>query len=136
MFRNFLLNVLKHRDNLEDTGVDGRENIKMDIKKFKTWIGFIWLRMGTDAVLDSCEHGKETVFCKSYGNSCLAEGNISSSRTLLRSVCHTSQLRSQLTGCSQDLVKQKSKSKAVTLHAMKALGGRGGIAPTHSYARH
>jgi hypothetical protein len=26
----------------------------------------------------------------------------------------------------------KSKSKAVPLHAMEALGGRGGIAPTHS----
>jgi hypothetical protein len=26
----------------------------------------------------------------------------------------------------------KSKSKAVPLHAMKAHGGRGGIAPTHS----
>jgi hypothetical protein len=27
---------------------------------------------------------------------------------------------------------KKSKSKAVPLHAMEALGGRGGIAPTHS----
>jgi len=30
----------------------------------------------------------------------------------------------------------KSKSKAVPLHAMEALGGRGGIAPTHSRPRH
>jgi hypothetical protein len=31
---------------------------------------------------------------------------------------------------------KKSKSKAVPLHAMEALGGRGGIAPTHSRPRH
>jgi hypothetical protein len=30
----------------------------------------------------------------------------------------------------------KTKSKAVPLHAMEALGGRGGIAPTHSRPRH
>jgi hypothetical protein len=30
----------------------------------------------------------------------------------------------------------KSKSKAVPLHAMEALGGRGCIAPTHSRPRH
>jgi hypothetical protein len=30
----------------------------------------------------------------------------------------------------------KSKSKAVPLHAMEAVGGRGGIAPTHSRPRH
>jgi hypothetical protein len=30
----------------------------------------------------------------------------------------------------------KKKSKAVPLHAMEALGGRGGIAPTHSRPRH
>jgi hypothetical protein len=29
-----------------------------------------------------------------------------------------------------------NKSKAVPLHAMKALGGRGGIAPTHSRPQH
>jgi hypothetical protein len=28
------------------------------------------------------------------------------------------------------------KGKAVLLHAMEALGGRGGIAPTHSLPRH
>jgi hypothetical protein len=28
------------------------------------------------------------------------------------------------------------KGKAVALHAMEALGGRGGIAPTHSGPRH
>jgi hypothetical protein len=28
------------------------------------------------------------------------------------------------------------KSKAVPLHAMEAPGGRGGIAPTHSWPRH
>jgi hypothetical protein len=32
--------------------------------------------------------------------------------------------------------KSKVKSKAVPLHAMEALGGRGGIAPTHSRPRH
>jgi hypothetical protein len=31
---------------------------------------------------------------------------------------------------------QKAKGKAVPLHAMEALGGRGGIAPTHSRPRH
>jgi hypothetical protein len=30
----------------------------------------------------------------------------------------------------------KDKGKAVPLHAMEALGGRGGIAPTHSRPRH
>jgi hypothetical protein len=34
------------------------------------------------------------------------------------------------------LQNKKSKSKAVPLHAMEALGGRGGIAPTHSRPRH
>jgi hypothetical protein len=29
-----------------------------------------------------------------------------------------------------------SRGKAVPLHAMEALGGRGGIAPTHSRPRH
>jgi hypothetical protein len=29
-----------------------------------------------------------------------------------------------------------NKIKAVPLHAMEALGGRGGIAPTHSRPRH
>jgi hypothetical protein len=29
-----------------------------------------------------------------------------------------------------------NKSKAVLLHAMETLGGRGGIAPTHSRPRH
>jgi hypothetical protein len=32
--------------------------------------------------------------------------------------------------------KVKVKSKTVPLHAMKALGGRGYIAPTHSRPRH
>jgi hypothetical protein len=35
-----------------------------------------------------------------------------------------------------DEIKSKVKSKAVPLHAMEALGGRGGIAPTHSRPRH
>jgi hypothetical protein len=30
----------------------------------------------------------------------------------------------------------KVKGKAVPLHTMEALGGRGGIAPTHSRPRH
>jgi hypothetical protein len=34
------------------------------------------------------------------------------------------------------LLKCKKVSKAVPLHAMEALGGRGGIAPTHSRPRH
>jgi hypothetical protein len=32
--------------------------------------------------------------------------------------------------------KVKVKSKAVPLHTMEALGGRGGIAPTHPRPRH
>jgi hypothetical protein len=32
--------------------------------------------------------------------------------------------------------KTKGKGKAVPLHAMEALGGRGGIAPTHSRPRY
>jgi hypothetical protein len=31
---------------------------------------------------------------------------------------------------------EKSKSKAVPLHTIVALGGRGGIASTHSWTRH
>jgi hypothetical protein len=38
----------------------------------------------------------------------------------------------QVTSCRY----KKSKSKAVPLHAMEALGGRGDIAPTHSRPRH
>jgi hypothetical protein len=34
------------------------------------------------------------------------------------------------------LLKYAKNSKAVPLHAMEALGGRGGIAPTHSQPRH
>jgi hypothetical protein len=33
-------------------------------------------------------------------------------------------------------VKKLTKAKAVPLHATKALGGREGIAPTHSRPRH
>jgi hypothetical protein len=33
-------------------------------------------------------------------------------------------------------VATKAKTKAVPLHAMKALGGRGGIAPTHTRPWH
>jgi hypothetical protein len=39
----------------------------------------------------------------------------------------------QLAGCS---VSQALKAKVVPIHAMKTLGGRGGIAPTHSRPRH
>jgi hypothetical protein len=34
------------------------------------------------------------------------------------------------------LIIKVKKGKAVPLHAMEALGGRGGIAPTHSRPRH
>jgi hypothetical protein len=34
------------------------------------------------------------------------------------------------------LLQNEGKGKAVPLHAMEALGGRGGIAPTHSRPRH
>jgi len=34
------------------------------------------------------------------------------------------------------LTSNGKKVKAVPLHAMEALGGRGGIAPTHSRPRH
>jgi hypothetical protein len=32
----------------------------------------------------------------------------------------------------ENFLDSKSKSKGVPLHAMEALGGRGGIAPTHT----
>jgi hypothetical protein len=32
--------------------------------------------------------------------------------------------------------KVQAKTKAVPLHAMKALGGRGSVAPTHTRPRH
>jgi hypothetical protein len=34
------------------------------------------------------------------------------------------------------LSKAKAKAKAVPLYAMEVIGGRGGIAPTHSQSRH
>jgi hypothetical protein len=34
--------------------------------------------------------------------------------------------------CLFVLIYSKSKNKAVPLHAMEALGGRGGVTPTHS----
>jgi hypothetical protein len=34
------------------------------------------------------------------------------------------------------IIREVCKSKAVPLHAMEALGGRGDIAPTHSRPRH
>jgi hypothetical protein len=40
--------------------------------------------------------------------------------------------KEDITVCSTSI----SKGKAVPLHAMEALGGRGGIAPTHSRPRH
>jgi hypothetical protein len=42
---------------------------------------------------------------------------------------------SAFSNSAKEWVKSK-KSKAVPLHAMQALGGRGGIAPTHSRPRH
>jgi hypothetical protein len=41
-----------------------------------------------------------------------------------------------LRGHERPALKAKAKAKAVQLHAMKALGERGGIAPTHSRPRH
>jgi hypothetical protein len=38
--------------------------------------------------------------------------------------------------CLEPVARNKVKSKAVPLHAMEALGRRGGIAPTHSRPRH
>jgi hypothetical protein len=38
--------------------------------------------------------------------------------------------------CIINLPNSIGKGKAVPLHAMEALGGRGGIAPTHSRPRH
>jgi hypothetical protein len=36
----------------------------------------------------------------------------------------------------KQIIGNPDKGKAVPLHAMEALGGRGGIAPTHSRPRH
>jgi hypothetical protein len=38
--------------------------------------------------------------------------------------------------CYGNKASKSKQSKAVPLHAMVALGGRGGIAPTHSWPRH
>jgi hypothetical protein len=40
---------LRERDNLEDPGVDGENNIKMIFKKWdgEAWIRLIWLRIGS-----------------------------------------------------------------------------------------
>jgi hypothetical protein len=42
------LNV-REGDHLEDAGVDGRKNIKMDLQGLGSgaWTGLIWLRIGT-----------------------------------------------------------------------------------------
>jgi hypothetical protein len=45
-------------------------------------------------------------------------------------------LKSETKKYRQKNGKKINKSKAVPLHAMEALGGRGGIAPTHSRPRH
>jgi hypothetical protein len=44
--------------------------------------------------------------------------------------------RQSLVPCPLVLAVCHNKNKAVPLHAMEALGGRGGIAPTHSQPRH
>jgi hypothetical protein len=49
----FSLETLKGRDNLEDSGVDGRIILEQIIGKQcrKVWTGFIWERMGTSGGL-------------------------------------------------------------------------------------
>jgi hypothetical protein len=49
----------------------------------------------------------------------------------------TDQVKTELVCATEahHLKKSKVKSKAVPLHAMETLGGRGGIAPTHSRPR-
>jgi hypothetical protein len=40
---------LREGDHLEDPGIDGRKNIKMDLQDvgWGAWTGLIWLRIGT-----------------------------------------------------------------------------------------
>jgi hypothetical protein len=53
MCTKFLLESLKGRDHLEDTGVDGRRILKWISRKwgFKVWLGFIWFKTGTSGGL-------------------------------------------------------------------------------------
>jgi hypothetical protein len=45
----FLVGNLRERVHFEDTGVDGRVKIKMDLRGvgWGTWTGLIWLRIST-----------------------------------------------------------------------------------------
>jgi len=52
---------LRDRDHLEDPGVDGGDNIKMDHREMvlMAWNGLFWLRIGAGA--DCCECGNESL---------------------------------------------------------------------------
>jgi hypothetical protein len=46
--------ILREHNWLEDLGIDGSVNIKMDLKQIRceaVWTGFIWLRIGTSVLL-------------------------------------------------------------------------------------
>ena len=55
MHTGFWWGKVRERDHLEDPGVDGRNNIKMDPQEEGlgggAWTGLIWLGIGTDGGL-------------------------------------------------------------------------------------
>ena len=48
-YTGFWLGNVRERDHLEDPGVDGKDNIKMDLQEVgcRVWIGSSWLRLVT-----------------------------------------------------------------------------------------
>jgi hypothetical protein len=53
MRTKFCSGYLNKNHNLENTGVDGKNNIILYLEQYrvKMWIGFIWLRIGSNSWL-------------------------------------------------------------------------------------
>jgi hypothetical protein len=78
-------------------------------------------------------HNKNEGNCSSTGTVVVGDGFRFLAKTHF-SFVH--QIGLDLNGMGDSSPTCKKKSKAVPLHAMEALGGRGGIAPIHSRPRH